>query len=56
LNSIVGIIGGAGGMSIMNNLNATTSSPLINQIGGGAVGGTLLMAIIGLIKKLTAKS
>ena len=52
LNSVVGILGGAGGMSIMNSLNASTGSGLVNQIGGGAVGGTVLMAIVGLIKRV----
>ncbi|MDF1839107.1 MAG: hypothetical protein P1V35_14665 [Planctomycetota bacterium] len=52
LNSIAGILGGAGGMSLMNSLNATSGSELLNQLGGGAVGGTVVMAVVGLIKKV----
>ena len=52
LNSIAGIIGGAGGMSLMNSLNASSGSALLNQLGGGAVGGTVVMAVVGLIKKV----
>ena len=53
LNSLAGIFGGAGGMSLMNSLNATTESSLLNQLGGGVLGGTILMAIIGVLKKVT---
>ena len=49
-NSVCGILGGAGGMSLMNALNMTSDSGLLNQIGGGAVGGGVLMAIVGFIK------
>ena len=52
LNSIMGILGGAGGMSLMNSLNLGSGSGLLNQLGGGAVGGTVLMAVVGLIKKV----
>ncbi|MCP3920150.1 MAG: hypothetical protein GY711_31880 [bacterium] len=51
-NSVLGILGGAGGMNLMNAINATTESGLVNQLGGGAVGGTVLMAIVGLVKKV----
>ncbi len=56
MNSIAGIFGGAGGMSIMNSLNASSGSNLLNQLGGGAVGGTVVMAVIGLIKKVMGGS
>ncbi len=52
MNSIAGILGGAGGMSLMNSLNASSGNALLNQLGGGAVGGTVVMAVIGLIKKV----
>ena len=52
MNSLAGIVGGAGGMSLMNSINASTGNELINQIGGGAVGGTVVMAAVGLVKKL----
>jgi uncharacterized membrane protein YeaQ/YmgE (transglycosylase-associated protein family) len=50
-NSVVGILGGAGGMALLEKLKLFTDSPLINQVGGGAVGGGVLMAIVGFIKK-----
>src|SRR5207342_1532726 len=37
LNSIVGILGGAGGMTLMGKINATTGNEYVNQIAGGAV-------------------
>ena len=54
-NSIAGILGGAGGMSLMNSLGASTGSGLINQVAGGGVGGMVLMVIVGLIKKMMSK-
>jgi len=51
-NSVVGILGGAGGMSIMNKLNLVADNPLVNQIGGGAVGGSVLLVIVGLIRSI----
>ena len=56
LNSVAGILGGAGGMSLMNQLNASSGSSLVNQLGGGAVGGTVVMAVIGLVKKVMGGS
>jgi uncharacterized membrane protein YeaQ/YmgE (transglycosylase-associated protein family) len=50
LNSIVGILGGAGGMTLMAKMNATTGNEVVNQIAGGAVGGIVLMVIVGVFK------
>jgi uncharacterized membrane protein YeaQ/YmgE (transglycosylase-associated protein family) len=52
LNSIIGILGGAGGMTLMSKINATTGNEYVNQIGGGAVGGTVLMVVIGVLKAI----
>ena len=52
LNSIVGILGGAGGMTLMDKINATTGNEYVNQVGGGAVGGTVLMVVIGILKMI----
>ena len=50
MNSIVGILGGAGGMAVMNKIDASTGNEYVNQVGGGAVGGTILMLAIGVLK------
>jgi hypothetical protein len=50
LNSIVGILGGGAGMQWLSGL--FSGGGILSQIGGGAIGGTGLMAIIGIIKKV----
>lgn len=56
MNSIAGILGGAGGMSLLSSLDLGSGNDLVNQLGGGAVGGTVVMAVIGLIKKVMGGS
>lgn len=54
-NTVVGIIGGAGGMQILEMINMAGSSGMIANIAGSAVGGGVLMAIVGLVKDAMAK-
>ncbi len=61
-NSIVGILGGGLGSTILSNLtgmetgdSAMTISGVIGSILSGGVGGGVLMAIIGVIKNLFNK-
>jgi uncharacterized membrane protein YeaQ/YmgE (transglycosylase-associated protein family) len=61
MNSLVGIIGGGIGGQILGLLGVATQSggtditSIIGSIAGGGIGGGVLMAIIGLIKKSMAK-
>lgn len=52
INSVLGMLGGAGGMQLLAKLNLLGEGGLLSQIGGGAVGGTALMAVVGLLKKM----
>ncbi len=62
-NSVSGIIGGGLGGQLLNMLGVATVSgggspdlaSILSNIGTGAVGGGVLMAIVGLIKKAIAK-
>ncbi len=54
-NSIAGIVGGAGGMSLLNQLGVGATNPLIGQLAGGGIGGMLVMIVVGLIKNLLSK-
>ena len=54
-NSVVGIIGGGGGAKIMEMIGALTGNGTADTAIGGAVGGGVLMTIIGLVKKAMAK-
>ena len=53
-NSIVGILGGAAGGAIMNHVGALASTGTADDVGGSAVGGAVLMAIVGAIKNAMA--
>jgi uncharacterized membrane protein YeaQ/YmgE (transglycosylase-associated protein family) len=62
LNSIIGILGGGLGGQLLNSLGfGDTGGPgtdiwsVIGNILGGGVGGGILMAIIGVIKKVFSK-
>ncbi len=63
-NSIAGILGGGVGGQILNALGMFAGAQggsldlasIIGNIASGGVGGGVLMAIIGLIKSLIAKS
>ncbi|RTZ62040.1 MAG: hypothetical protein DSZ33_00170 [Gammaproteobacteria bacterium] len=60
-NSVVGILGGGLGGQLLNMLGASTGSggmdlaSIIGSIASGGVGGGVLLAIIGFLKKLLAK-
>ena len=61
LNSILGIVGGGLGGQLLNLLGVGTAGGgmdlggIITSIAGGGVGGGILLAIVGLIKKALSK-
>lgn len=62
INSIVGILGGGLGGQILGTLGMAAASgggmdiaSILGSVAGGGVGGGVLMAIIGFIKKAMAK-
>lgn len=61
LNSIAGIIGGGAGGAILSQLGlggaeATDGlNGILSAVGGGAVGGGGLMAIVGIVKNIMSK-
>ncbi len=55
-NSVVGIIGGAGGGQLLGSLGALTGNGLLDQGLGGIAGGGILMTIIGLVKSVISKN
>ncbi len=50
-NTVVGVLGGGAGSQILNALGVLDGSGLLANIGGSAVGGGLLMILVGLFKK-----
>ena len=62
-NSIAGIVGGAGGGQLMNALGLFGAQPsgsldissIVGNVLSSGVGGGVLIAIVGLIKKLVKK-
>ena len=60
-NSIAGIVGGGLGGQILAMLGVMTTTggmdvaSIVGNLAGGGVGGAVLMAIIGVLKKLFAK-
>lgn len=54
-NSIVGILGGAGGQAIMAKIGALTGNGVGDAVIGGGVGGGALMAIVAVVKKALTK-
>jgi uncharacterized membrane protein YeaQ/YmgE (transglycosylase-associated protein family) len=55
LNTIMGLIGGAGGAELLGKLGVNLGGDLVNNIGGAGVGGAVLMIVVGVIKQLVAK-
>jgi uncharacterized membrane protein YeaQ/YmgE (transglycosylase-associated protein family) len=61
INSIVGIVGGGLGGQLLGLLNIGTGTggldlaSILGSIAGGGVGGGVLIAVIGLIKKALGK-
>jgi len=53
-NTIVGLIGGGLGEQLLGSTGLLQSSGMIGDIGGSAVGGAILMAIVGAIKNAMA--
>lgn len=60
-NSVIGIVGGGLGGQLLGMLGIATSTggmdmaSVVGSIAGGGVGGGVLLAIIGVIKKAMAK-
>ena len=60
-NSIVGILGGGIGGQILSALGVSAAAEggglgnILGDIGSGGVGGAVLLAVVGLVKKLFAK-
>ena len=54
-NSVVGILGGAGGKSLMGAMDALTNNGIADAAIGGGVGGGILMTIIGFVRKAMGK-
>ncbi len=56
-NSIAGIVGGGlGGQILGPLLNSGAAEGIVGQLAGGGVGGIVVMAVVGMIKKAMAKS
>lgn len=55
LNTVVGIVGGAGGGNLIDKLGINLGGGLVDNIAGSGVGGAILMVIVGLIKNALAK-
>jgi uncharacterized membrane protein YeaQ/YmgE (transglycosylase-associated protein family) len=53
-NTIVGLIGGSLGGQLLSAAGMLQSSGMIGDIGGSAIGGGVLLAIVGLIKNAIA--
>jgi hypothetical protein len=59
-NSLVGILGGGLGGTILRSVLGTDASAaggmdmgsILSSVGGGAVGGGILLAVIGLVKNM----
>lgn len=59
-NSVAGILGGGLGGTILGMIGLSTDggmdvSGILGSVAGGGVGGGILMAIVGMIKKAMAK-
>jgi len=53
-NTIVGVLGGGLGQQLLSATGMLQSSGMVGDIGGSAVGGAVLMAIVGVIKNMMA--
>ncbi len=54
-NTIAGILGGAGGAQLLAMIKPALTEGLGGQIGSAGVGGAVVMAIVGAIKKAMSK-
>jgi hypothetical protein len=59
-NSLVGILGGGLGGQILSGMGASVGGAggigsILGDIGSGGVGGAVLLAVVGLLKKVFAK-
>jgi uncharacterized membrane protein YeaQ/YmgE (transglycosylase-associated protein family) len=59
-NSLVGILGGGVGGQLLSALGASVGGAggignILGDIGSGGVGGAVLLAVVGLLKKMFAK-
>lgn len=55
LNTVVGLIGGAGGANLLEKLNINLGSGFVNDVAGAGTGGAVLLIIVGIIKSVLAK-
>ena len=55
LNTVMGLIGGAGGAELLAKLGVDLGGAMANNTAGAAAGGGILMAVVGLIKNALAK-
>jgi uncharacterized membrane protein YeaQ/YmgE (transglycosylase-associated protein family) len=53
-NSIVGVLGGAAGGAIMSHVGALAGTGMAGNLGGSAVVGAIVTAIVGAIKNAAA--
>ena len=53
-NTIVGVLGGGLGQQLLSATGMLQSSGMVGAIGGSAVGGAVLMAIVGIVKNMMA--
>jgi hypothetical protein len=53
-NTLAGLLGGAGGAQLLGMISPGLTEGLAGQAGGAAVGGGVLMAIVGFVKKAMA--
>lgn len=52
-NTVAGLIGGVGGGQLLDMLGMMQNAGMAGDIGGSAVGGGIVMAVIGMLKKQT---
>jgi len=55
LNTVVGLIGGAGGANLLDKLNVNLGSGFVNDVAGAGTGGAILLVVVGLIKSVLGK-
>ena len=61
INSISGVVGGGLGAAILGGLGAGAADgglnigSIISQVAGGGVGGTVVLAIVGIVKNMMEK-
>ena len=55
LNTVMGLIGGAGGAELLAKLGVDLGGAMANNTAGAAAGGGILMAVVALIKGALTK-